>query len=285
MKCAWQEYLQILPIWMRSRVDNLGAEKLEELRLRIGRMPELVLNRGHVFLERKVTSEDLSFCISAASQYSPWASTTISDGYLTATGGHRIGICGEAAIIDGKVTTVRNVTSLCLRVARDFPGIGREAAKTVGSVLILGSPGRGKTTLLRDLIRQKSDAGPGAVAVVDERREVFPTAPTTALIICFFPGLRTEVLSGFRKQKGLEIMIRTMNPAWIAVDEITAEEDCCGVIQACNCGVSILATAHGESVEDFMQRPVYKPLLENSIFQNIIVMQPDKSWKLERMNR
>ena len=80
-------------------------------------------------------------------------------------------------------------------------------------------------------------------------------------------------------------MIRTMNPAWIAVDEITAEEDCCGVIQACNCGVSILATAHGESLEDFIQRPVYRPLIENMVFQNIIVMQPDKSWKLERMNR
>ena len=282
MKCAWQEYLQILPIWMRSRVDNLGTEKLEELRLRIGRVPELILNRGHVFFERKVTLEDLSFCISAASQYSPWASTTICDGYLTAAGGHRIGICGEIAIIDGKVTTVRNATSLCLRVARDFPGIGREADRIAGSVLILGSPGRGKTTLLRDLIRQKADAGPGAVAVVDERREVFPTVSDA---FCFSPGLRTEVLSGCGKRKGLEIMIRTMNPDWVAVDEITAEEDCYGVIQACNCGVSILATAHGESVEDFMQRPVYRPLIENKVFENIIVMQPDKSWKLERMNR
>ena len=282
MKCAWQEYLQLLPIWMRCRVDNLGAENLEELRLRIGRLPELVLNSGYVFLERKVNSEDLSFCISAASQYSPWASTTISDGYLTAPGGHRIGICGDAAIVDGKVTTVRNVTSICLRVARDFPGVGRQAAKISGSLLIVGSPGRGKTTLLRDLIRQKADAGPGAVAVVDERREVFPTVSDS---FCFSPGLRTEVLSGCRKKKGLEIMIRTMNPAWIAVDEITAEEDCCGVIQACNCGVSILATAHGESLEDFIQRPVYRPLIENMVFQNIIVMQPDKSWKLERMNR
>ena len=282
MKCAWQEYLQLLPIWMRCRVDNLGAENLEELRLRIGRLPELVLNSGYVFLERKVNLEDLSFCISAASQYSPWASTTISDGYLTAPGWHRIGICGDAAIVDVKVTTVRNLTSICLRVARDFPGVGRQAAKISGSLLIVGSPGRGKTTLLRDLIRQKADAGPGAVAVVDERREVFPTVSDS---FCFSPGLRTEVLSGCRKKKGLEIMIRTMNPAWIAVDEITAEEDCCGVIQACNCGVSILATAHGESLEDFIQRPVYRPLIENMVFQNIIVMQPDKSWKLERMNR
>ena len=282
MKCAWQEYLQILPMWMRSPVDNLAAENLEELRLRMGRKPELILNRGYIFLERNVASEDLNFCISAASQYSPWASTTISDGYLTAAGGHRVGICGEVSVVDGKVKTIRNVTSLCLRVARDFPGIGSEAAKISGSVLILGSPGSGKTTLLRDLIRQKAEAGPGAVAVVDERREVFPISSDA---FCFLPGMRTEVLSGCRKNKGLEIMIRTMNPSWVAVDEITAEEDCCAVIQACHCGVSILATAHGETVEDYLQRPVYKPLIENKIFQNIVVMQPDKSWKLERVNR
>ena len=96
--------------------------------------------------------------------------------------------------------------------------------------------------------------------------------------------MRTEVLSGSDKSSGLEILIRTMNPAIVAVDEITADADCRGLLKACYCGVSILATAHAENLNDFMNRPVYAPLIEHKVFENIIVLQSDKSWKLERVN-
>lgn len=281
MKCAWQAYLKLLPLWMRDRVDSLGKEKLQELRLRIGRPPELVMSDGSSYLNRCVTGEDLSYCVNAASQYSPWTSSTSASGYITATGGHRLGICGEVAILNGEIRSVTSVTSLCIRVARDFPGISMPAAGISGSILIIGSPGRGKTTLLRDLIRQKSNDGCGAVAVVDERRELFPIACGA---FCFPPGSRTEVLSGCGKADGVEMLIRTMNPRWLAVDEITAASDCQALIHAGWCGVSMLATAHAENLSDFMNRPVYKPLVQSRIFAHIIVMQPDKSWILERMN-
>jgi len=281
MKCAWQALLSILPPWMRRQVDNLGRDSMQELRLRVDRPPELVLKDGYQFMDREVCADDLSFCINTASQYSPWAASTISKGYITASGGHRIGVCGEVVLTNGCVCTVKNISSLCIRVARDISGIGQPLTNLSGSLLIIGSPGRGKTTLLRDIIRHKSNMGPGAVAVVDERMEIFPVISGT---FCFPPGLRTEVLSGSGKSAGLEILIRTMNPAVVAVDEITADADCLGLIKASCCGASILATAHAENLSDYLNRPVYAPLIEKKVFENIIVLQPDKSWKLERMN-
>lgn len=280
MICAWQAYLSLLPLGMREEVNRIGGATLQELRLRIGRPPELITGKGNFFLNVSVTREDLNYCINAASQYSPWASTTITVGYITASGGHRIGICGDVAIVDGKISTMKYITSVCIRVARDFPGIGLKAGNLKGSILILGSPGRGKTTLLRDIIRQKSNLGDGAVAVVDERGEVFPVVSDT---FCFQPGMRTEVLSGCNKVEGVEMLLRTMSPHYIAVDEITAEADCRAMIQAAWCGISLIATAHAENLHDFIHRPVYKLIAEQGIFPNIIVMQPDKTWTLERI--
>lgn len=279
MYCAWQAYLNILPVWMREEVDRLGVQSLLELRIRVDRHPDLITLKGKYSLQKKISPADISYCMNAVSNYSPWASTTIQSGYITATGGHRVGICGDVVIANGRISTIKNVTSLCIRVARDFPGVGQKAAGIEESMLIIGAPGKGKSTLLRDLIRQKSKNE--SVAVVDERKELFPTVGAD---FCFFPGLSTDVLSGCSKPLGMQMLIKTMNPSWIAVDEITEAEDCQGLIQAAWCGVKLLATAHAESIHDFLNRPVYKPLIQNSIFKKIIVMQSDKSWILERLN-
>ena len=280
MRCAWQAYINLLPQWMREKVDALGRTSLQELRLRIGRPPELITDGDKYYLDKNITGDDINYCVNAASRYSPWSSTTVAKGYITAQGGHRVGICGDMATIDGKNSTMRNVTSLCVRVARDYPGIGREAALLSGSLLIIGSPGRGKTTLLRDLIRQKNKTS-SAVSVVDERRELFPVSDG---VFCFPPGIHTDVLSGCSKADGIEMLTRTMCPEWIAVDEITAEEDSKSLLRAYWCGVSMLATAHAENLTEFMHRPVYEPLICHKVFESIIVMQPDKSWILERIH-
>ncbi len=275
MNCAWKELLAILPLRLRSDVDRLGKDTLQEVRLRLGEPVELVLMGASSFISGAVTEEDLKFVINMASRYSPWAAQSAASGYITAPGGHRIGLAGDCVVQNGTVTAVRSATSLCVRVARDLPGIGCKAAVLPGNLLLLGPPGSGKTTLLRDIIRQLSNRGPGSICVVDERGELFPKG---------FPrGKRTDVLTGCAKAHGIDAALRTMGPATIAVDEITAQEDCKALIQAGWCGVRLLATAHAACTDDLKQRPVYKPLRECGLFQSVIVLRSDKSWYTERM--
>ena len=282
MKCAWQDYLRLLPEWMRKDVDELGRERLQELRLRVDKPPELVLNDQIIYLIRPASSDDIKFCINMASQYSPWTSSTLSFGYITAQGGHRIGICGSVVIVNGKISTIRDVTSLCVRVARDFNNLADEMVTLAGSILIIGRPGSGKTTLLRDLARRISNIRNGAVAVVDERGELFPSVCGK---FCFPIGKRMDVLSGCTKASGIEMMVRTMNPDWVVVDEITSPEDCQAIIQAGWCGVSILATAHAGSMNEFLKRSVYRPLIKSGLFNYYLIMQHDKTWILERIDQ
>lgn len=280
MMCAWQEYLCLLPEWMRNDVDELGREMLQELRLRINQVPELIIQGRSFWLHREAVSDDLNFVINAASQYSPWSASTSSSGYITASGGHRVGLCGDAIIQNNTMKGIRNPTSLCLRVARDFPGIAARSNSYSGSILIIGRPGSGKTTLLRDLIRQRSDNGSGSVAVVDERGELFPVSRQKN---CFSVGKRTDILTSCPKSTGIEILLRTMGSTCIAVDEITHAKDCEAMLEAGWCGVSLLATAHAASLNDLRRRPVYRPLLSSGLFDAVFIMQEDKSWKAERL--
>ena len=144
MRCAWEAYLSLLPVWMRREVDEQGRERLQELRLRLGHPPELVTSRNSVWMNKAVCAEDLAYCVNAASRYSPWNATTAAQGYLTGPGGHRIGLCGDAVVQNDTVTGIRRTTSLCIRVARDFPGIAKGKETLNGSILILGRPGSGK---------------------------------------------------------------------------------------------------------------------------------------------
>lgn len=281
MKCAWEAFVNLLPVRMRNQVDMLGKERLQELRLRLSHSPELLTSRGSISLDDTVCQEDLHFIVNTASRYSPWTSTTISQGYITATGGHRIGLCGDALASEGRMAGIAKATSLCMRVARDFPGIAKGLDKMSGSVIIVGSPGAGKTTLLRDLIRQRSEQSGKNIAVVDERGEIFPHVQGQA---CFPTGSRTDILSGCSKVQGVSFVLRTMGPQIIAVDEITDKADCDALLQAGWCGVELLATAHAGSIRDLLSRPIYRPVVESGLFQHVIVLQQDKSWRAERMD-
>ena len=273
MICAWDQLLNILPGWIADDVDKYEKHDLLELRLRLGQVPELVLKERPLWLEKSVSKSDLGFVINTASRYSPWSASTISSGYITAPGGHRIGICGDAVVKQGTMEGIRQVSSLCIRVARDYPGLCGAAGSLEGNILIIGPPGYGKTTLLRDLIRQVAATEPAGV--VDERGELFPEGMAR--------GKRMDVLTGCNKAEGLDVLIRTMSPRVIAVDEITSEKDCEALIRAGWCGVRLLATAHAASQKDLQTRPLYKSLLQSGLFDHLIILKRDKTWYEEKI--
>lgn len=273
MNCAWKELLAILPPWMAGKMDDTVRTSLQELRLRLGQPVQMICRNKDIWLERCVTEQDLKFCINVATRYSPWSAQSLSKGYFTAPGGHRIGVCGKAIVMAGEMTGIRDVHSLNIRIARDFPGAAEKYGHYRGSILIIGPPGSGKTTFLRDLIRQISQWE--TVAVVDEREELFPENG-------FEWGRAMDVLWGCPKPQGIDRVLRTMGPQTIAVDEITAEEDCGALLKAGWCGVRLLATAHASSAEDLRRRPLYRPLICRHLFDHLLVMHRDKSLHEEK---
>ncbi len=274
MGCAWEEFLSVVPQRIRKQVDELGKKELQELRLRLGQSVELKFGTESRFLPQQANQEDIRYVVNTASRYSPWAATTVQKGYITAAGGHRIGLCGDCVPQEGNVLAIRTVTSLCMRVARSFAGIGTTAPE--GSLLILGPPGAGKTTLLRDIIRHRSQSG-ASIAVVDERGELFPAG------MPFSTGERTDIFTGCSKAWGVETALRCMSPSCIALDEITAEEDCKALLSAGWCGVDLLATAHASNVRDLKKRKIYQSLAASGLFSRALVLKQDKTWHLERM--
>lgn len=280
MMCQWDSYINLFPVWLRSDLVKIGKGELLETRLRIGQPPQAVTKNRSVWLSSNIRPEDIDFVMNAASKYSPWSAGSVADGYITADGGHRVGICGHTTVNSGRISTITVPTSLCVRLSKDFEGIASDAASLNGSVLIIGPPGSGKTTLLRDLIRQKSNVGNSCIAVVDEKSEVFPRQ---GRVLSFYPGKCTDIISGCTKSFGIERVLKNMTPSMIAVDEITSEEDCQALIHAGWCGVDLIATAHAANRSDLTNRPIYKKILQTGIFDHLIVLHSDKSWRTERL--
>ena len=274
MNVMKDELMSIIPPKYRSRLPAELVPELQEIRLRLGHPVILTGQRNILKLEPNVAADDLRFCINTASRYSPWNATSIRHGYLTAPGGHRIGICGEYS-----GDALQNVTSACIRVAKDISGIADHLVFR-DSTLIIGPPGSGKTTLLREAIRRISTKSRGSIAVVDERCEIFPLSHS---LICFDTGPCTDVLSNRDKSSGIEAVLRSMGPSWIAVDEITAKSDCEALIHAGWCGVKLLATAHAAGIDDLNRREIYRPLVEAGLFTSVVVLHSDQTSHQERI--
>ncbi|MBO7252070.1 MAG: Flp pilus assembly complex ATPase component TadA [Oscillospiraceae bacterium] len=272
MMCSMEPMVAVLPAAIRKQWKPEMLPSLQEIRLRRGCQTELNYGSYQRWLSHQPTHEDLNFVINAASKYSPWAASGVRRGYLTISGGHRIGICGEVTLEDQQVKGLHRLESLCIRVARDIPGLGRSLQNLTGSTLILGAPGWGKTTLLRDLCRLISQKH--KVFVADERSELFPDG--------FQRGPRMDVMQNCPKALAIPMALRTMGPEWIAVDEITEAADTAALLEAAGCGVNLLATAHAQSEQDMKRRKIYVPLLEMGLFENFIYLNKDQTWHLER---
>lgn len=272
MICAWNSLLAIVPPWLRSKVDALGKESGQEVRLRLGEVPQIKTALGFQPLLGTVSRDDLQFCINAASKYSPWSAASAANGYITAPGGHRVGICGEMVMKNGIPSGISTVTSVNIRIARDIPNVSK-GLPIQESILILGAPGWGKTTLIRDLSRRAADNY--CVSVVDEREELFSDG--------FERGKHMDVLTGCPKPEGILMVLKTMGPEVIAVDEITGEQDAMALSEAAACGVRVLATAHASSLQDLTKRSAYLMLLKKNVFSKIAMLHPDKHFSIEEI--
>ena len=247
----------------------------EEFRLRAGRPLAVLLPEGEQTLGDTVAQEDLEALCDLATDYSRYAAEeTLRQGYLSVRGGFRVGLCGTAVMKDGANTTLRDLSSAAVRIARQRRGIGEDIVPRLfrdgryQNTLLLSPPGGGKTTLLRDLVRCLSTGGPGRpglrVSLIDERGEV-------AVMVRGVPqmdvGPRTDVLDACPKALGIPMALRAMNPQVIAVDEITAEADLRAAVQAAGCGAGLLATIHAANVSELGQRPLYRQLLSEGVFR------------------
>lgn len=277
------DYLAILPDMFGSEIGKLPAEGLEEIRMRVGQPVCIRFTDHEQEIWPRVESHHLEEILQRACHHSAYTcADTLREGYLTIEGGHRIGVCGSGFTRSDGLQTLRMLSSISLRIAKQVRGCSEMLLpRLTASTLILGPPGRGKTTLLRDAVALLSDRRRQRVGLVDERGEI---AACVNGIPQLHIGERTDVLVNVRKDAAIMMLLRTMNPQWIAVDEITAERDVLTMEQAAYCGVKILATAHADSVSDLRNRPLYLRLLETGVFFQAAVLHADRTYHLEEIS-
>ncbi|MGM9649738.1 MAG: stage III sporulation protein AB [Butyricicoccaceae bacterium] len=266
-------------------LSNRERAGCEEIRLRAGQPLSIECGGGERPLgSHRITTDELGEVIARATDYSVHTFTdSLKQGFLTIAGGHRLGVCGTAVMQQGEISTFRHVSSVNLRIARQIKGAAGERlyeAVHVGggirSTLILSPPGRGKTTLLRDLTRQLSDSGL-RMGVADERCELsgmYRGMPQFDL------GTHTDIIDSCPKAQAAMMLVKTMSPKAVVLDEITTEQDARAIQYACHCGAAVLATAHALDFEDFSARPLYRSVLDMKVFECIAVIGHERQVRL-----
>ena len=277
-----------------DKIRTISFHEVEEIRLRVGQPLLVRTSDEDIFINREgkvsspdqahiVNREDLACALERMTHSSVYAAEEdLKKGFLTLPGGNRVGVTGEAILQNGQIQTMKHISSLNLRIARDIPGRGFKILPLLlgtGGILchtlLISPPRAGKTTLLRDLIRIISDGVPQlgfrgqTVGVVDERGELagmWQGVPTYNL------GYRTDVLDGCPKASGMNMIIRSMAPQVMAMDELGHSDDVTAIEDALRTGVRILSTAHASSLEEALVRPTLAHLLEQGVFERLVVL-------------
>ncbi len=295
--------LQIFPVHLRERLVSCRIRDafLEEIRIRVGQPVMFSYGTEEWYLDAidnrltmrkeesyRMTEEDMQEMVTFLSRYSLYAfEEDIKSGFITLEGGHRVGLAGQVRMERGKVADIRYISFLNIRIAKQRINCAKEmvpymvSQDSIHNTLIVSPPGIGKTTYLRDCIRILSDGSSGKkgmkVCVIDERSEI---------AACHFGvpqndvGMRTDVLDRCSKAEGMVLMIRSMSPQILAVDELGSREDYQAVEQALNCGCRILGTVHAKDIQEIRKKEVMRNWMENQTFGRYIVLK-----KLENGSR
>lgn len=293
-----ESILNILPIRIReilNKIEKSTWNGIEEIRLRVNK--PLIINcegkdyfitdqgKTSVILQNNimVNKTDIETGFQLITNYSAYAlEEEIKNGFITVRGGHRVGICGKTIIEDNSIKTIKDISGLNIRISREIIGCGEKIIKylirdsnTIYNTLIISPPQCGKTTILRDVVRMISNGIPKVgfkginVSVIDERSEIagcYNGIPQKDI------GIRTDIMDACPKAKGMIMVIRSMSPKVLVTDEIGRDEDVYAIREAINAGVNFITTIHGNSVEEIRRRENIKALIDNKVFERIIVL-------------
>lgn len=268
-----------------KRIPPSQQEELEEIRVRIHRPIEITMKGVTRFLSYIIQPDDALQLLNKISHFSIYTlEEELKRGYITVSGGHRIGLAGKVILEDGKVKAIRDVSSFNIRIAKERIGIADPILPYIFKdewlhTMIIGPPQTGKTTLLRDIARTISTGDPKRnlqaikVGIVDERSEI---AGCVNGIPQLTFGHRVDVLDACPKAEGMMMMIRSMSPDVLIVDEIGRKEDAEAIMEAIHAGIKLIMTTHGSGLADIRNRPSLKEILEQDIFQRFIVLSRKK---------
>lgn len=260
------------------------AEELQEIRMRAERPIILKLRERDLILQYNITQAEILPIVERLCENSIYAyKNQICEGFITVKGGHRIGLTGSCVIENGKIINVKHISSLNFRIAREVLNCStrvlREVIdienKSIYNTILVAPPGRGKTTMLRDIIRRLSNGideinfKGKTCGVVDERGEIaamYKGIPQNDV------GIRTDIIENVEKNQGIHMLIRTMAPEIIACDEIGSKEDVEAIHYALYSGVKGIFTMHGKNIEDIKNNKQIYELIENREIQKVVFL-------------
>lgn len=294
-----QAILSCFPPELRQifqRIPVSEWERMQEIRLRVGRPIAVHCGQAEQFLHVDGTCNDrwtdavflkreqLDAIFHAACEYSVYRyQREIAEGYVTIQGGNRIGICGTAVFRDGQYVQMRNISGLNIRLARQVKDCAKELAaklcsQRLTSILLAGTVGSGKTTMLRDLCRILGQTY--RLCIIDSRGEL---AAVQNSVPQYEIGLHTDVYDGFPRAEGAVMALRVMAPDGLVCDEISTAEDAAALMQVYGCGVQILATAHAANEQDLYRRTALRTLLEAGVFEYLVLLRQGSVQKIQRV--